>query len=401
MRHPNGAGLVSLSLMALAVSPALAAGPEFRLSGFGTIGVVTIDQPGIEFRQTGQTSGAGESAKFKPDSRLGVQLDGSFNPTFSATMQVLAKHSGEGDDKPRVEWAFVKAKLGAGFTLRAGRIGAPFFAVSDFREVGYANTWLRTPSDVYGQIFLRTVDGVDLLYAGDVAGMPVTAQLIAGGTTAAFSRTDIDFKKQVGVNLTAELMDGLTLRLGHIGGKLTVQSAAMRQLAGALRTTPFSSVGDQIECTNRKGSFTGVGLSLENGNWVGSTEYTERKTSCYVPDTAGWHVMGGYRFGSVTPYVVLSELRLTDNNVNNNIPRNVNVQLTTLALTVDGLLDSAATRQATTAVGVRWDAYRNIAVKAQYERVDTKGGYGLFGNVGGPRPTDPVNVLSLAVDFIF
>lgn len=401
MRHPHGAGLFGLALLAAAASPVLAAGPEFRVSGFGTVGVVQIDQPGIEFRQTGQTSGAGESAKFKPDSRLGVQLDGSFNPMFSATVQVLAKHSGEGDDQPRVEWAFAKAKLGGGFTLRAGRIGAPFFAVSDFREVGYANTWLRTPSDVYGQVFLRTVDGADLLYAGDVAGLPVTAQLIAGGTTAAFSRTDIDFKNQVGVNLTAEVLDGVTLRLGHIGGKLTVQSASMRQLAAVLRTTPFASVGDQIECTDRKASFSGVGVSVETGNWVGSTEYTERKTACYVPDTAGWHVMGGYRFGNFTPYVILSELRLTDNNVNNNIPRNVNVQLTTLALTVDGLLDSAATRQATTAVGVRWDAYRNVAVKAQYERIDTKGGYGLFGNVGGPRPTKPVNVLSLAVDFIF
>ncbi|KPF42470.1 hypothetical protein D621_20735 [beta proteobacterium AAP51] len=401
MRYTRGAALTSLALLAHASAPALAQGPDFRFSGFGTVGVVQVDQPGIEFRQTGQTSGAGESLSFKPDSRLGVQLDGSFNPTFSATLQVLAKHSGEGDDQPRVEWAFAKAKLGHGFTLRAGRIGAPFFAVSDFREVGYANTWLRTPSDVYGQIFLRTFDGADLLYAGDVAGVPVTAQLIAGNTTAAFTRTDIDFKNQVGVNLTAEVADGVTLRLGQINGKLTVQSATMRQLAAVLRTTPFGSVGDQIECTDRKASFGGVGVSVERGNWVGSAEYTERKTACYVPDTSGWHVMAGYRFGAFTPYAVVSELRLTNSNVVNNIPRNVNATLTTLALTVDGLLDGVATRQATQAVGVRWDAYRNIAVKAQYERVDTKGGYGLFGNVGGPRPTDPVQVLSLAVDFIF
>jgi hypothetical protein len=64
-------------------------------------------------------------------------------------------------------------------------------------------------------------------------------------------------------------------------------------------------------------------------------------------------------------------------------------------------MDGLNITQATTALGVRWDAYRNVAVKAQYERVDTKGGYGLFRNVGGPRPADPVQVLSLAVDFIF
>lgn len=401
MRYKHGLVLASLTLLATASQQAIASGPDFRVSGFGTAGVVQIDQPGLEFRQVGQTSGAGESASFKPDSRLGVQLDSSFNPTFSATLQLLAKHSGQGDDQPRVEWAFGKAKLGGGFTVRAGRIGAPYFAVSDFREVGYANTWLRTPSDVYGQVFFRSFDGADLLYAGDVAGVPVTAQLLLGKTTLAYERTDIDFKNQVGVNLTAELTDGVTLRLGHINGKLTVQSTTMKQLVGVLAATPFASVGQQIDCTDRKASFTGVGLSLEEGNWVGSTEYTQRKTACYVPDTTGWHVMAGYRFGSFTPYVMVSELRMNDSNVVNNIPRNVNVQLTTLALTVDGLLNGVNTNQATQAVGVRWDAWRNVAVKAQYERVDTKGGYGLFRNVGGPRPTDPVNVLSLAVDFIF
>jgi len=401
MRTTHGLTVLSLTLLAAASQQALASGPDLRVSGFGTVGVVQVDKPGIEFRQVGQTSGAGESASFKPDSRLGVQLDGSFNPMFSATLQLLAKHNGEGNEKPGVEWAFAKAKLGGGFTVRAGRIGAPYFAVSDFREVGYANTWLRTPSDVYGQVMFRSFDGADLLYAGDVAGVPVTAQLLAGKTTLAYERTDIDFKNQVGVNLTAELADGVTLRMGHINGKLTVQSTTMKQLVGVLGATPFASVGQQIDCTARKASFTGVGLSLEKGNWVGSTEYTQRKSDCYVPDTTGWHVMAGYRFGSFTPYAVVSELRRNDTNVVNNIPRNVNVQLTTLALTVDGLMDSLNITQATTALGVRWDAYRNVAVKAQYERVDTTGGYSLFRNVGGPRPADPVQVLSLAVDFIF
>lgn len=400
MRYPRGWAFASLTLLTCASPLALASGPEFRLSGFGTVGVVQVDQPGVEFRQVGQTSGAGESASFKPDSRLGVQLDGSFNPVFSATLQVLAKHSGEGDDKPRVEWAFGKAKLGGGFTLRAGRIGAPYFAVSDFREVGYANTWLRTPSDVYGQVLFRSVDGVDLLYTGDLAGVPVTAQVLAGKTRQAFERTDIDFKNQFGVNLTAEVADGVTLRLGHIGGKLSVASNTMRQLVNVLGTTPFAEVGRQIDCSARKASFTGLGVGVERGNWVGSAEYTERKSDCYVPDTTGWHVMAGYRFGSVTPYVVVSELRLNDSNVVNNIPRTVSTTLTTLALTVDALINAVATRQATQAVGLRWDAWRNVAVKAQYERIDTKGGYGLFRNVG-PRPTEPVNVLSLAVDFIF
>jgi hypothetical protein len=299
---------VGLTLVAGWAGSCLAqGGPEYRLSGFGTVAAVQVDQPGVEFIQAGQTSGAGKSATFKTDSRLGGQLDVKFNPTFSATAQLLAKHGGDGSDRPRVEWAFGKAKLGGGFTLRAGRMGAPFFAVSDFREVGFANHWLRTPSDVYGQVFLRSFDGADLNFAGDVAGVPVTAQLIVGGTTATNARNKVDYKSQVGLNLTAEVVDGVTLRAGTIEGKLTIHSNDLRQLAGALAATPFASVGQPIDCNKHKTSFSGVGVSVERGNWVGSSEYTMLKSACVLPDTRGWHVMGGYRFGSVLPYIVASK----------------------------------------------------------------------------------------------
>ena len=145
MRKTIRAQALSLTLLASVAVPAIADdGPEFRYSGFGSIVAAQVNHPGVEFRQSGQTSGAGESASFKSDSRLGAQLDATLSPMFSATLQMLAKHAGHGDDRPRVEWAFGKAKLGGGFTLRAGRMGAPYFAVSEFREVGYANTWLRT-----------------------------------------------------------------------------------------------------------------------------------------------------------------------------------------------------------------------------------------------------------------
>lgn len=392
---------LTVALLAALATPVWAAdGPELRFSGFGTLAVVQVDQPGVESIQAGQNSGAGESASFKSDSRLGAQVDASFTPQVSATLQLLAKHAGEGDDRPRVEWAFGKVKLGGGFTLRAGRIGTPFFAVSDFREVGYANHWLRAPTDVYGQVFMRNFDGADLLYGGDVAGFPVTVQLTTGSTTAAYERTDIAFKSQIGFNLTAELADGVTLRLGRVGGKVTVYSDNMSFLVSTLATTPYASVGAQIDCTDRKASFGGAGLNVERGNWVAATEYTVRKSSCHLPDTTGWHLMAGYRIGNFLPYATVSRVRVDDSNVVNNIPRGVSPAVDFLNSTVAGLLAGQHINQSTTAVGVRWDAWRNVAIKAQMERVDTAGGYGFFRAVG-PRPTDPVQVLSLAVDLIF
>jgi hypothetical protein len=253
---------VGLTLVAGWAGSCLAqGGPEYRLSGFGTVAAVQVDQPGVEFIQAGQTSGAGKSATFKTDSRLGGQLDVKFNPTFSATAQLLAKHGGDGSDRPRVEWAFGKAKLGGGFTLRAGRMGAPFFAVSDFREVGFANHWLRTPSDVYGQVFLRSFDGADLNFAGDVAGVPVTAQLIVGGTTATNARNKVDYKSQVGLNLTAEVVDGVTLRAGTIEGKLTgLFSRALTSPCGKIRIPINESADDRSQIEEYLRAYRGEGI---------------------------------------------------------------------------------------------------------------------------------------------
>lgn len=375
-------------------------GMDFRVSGFGTVGWAKTDTDNVEFAFLGQPTGAGSSGSFEPDSRLGLQFDATFNPTFSATLQLLSKYNGDGNQHPGVEWAFAKAKLGHGFNARVGRIGAPFFMVSDFREVGYANVYLRPPADVYNQVPLRSFDGVDLMYAGALGKIPFTAQFYYGNTTVPFLHFNAKFDKQVGMNVTAEVLDGLTLRAGHSQGDLTLDSGAILGLVNALAQTPWKSTGEQINCTKRKASFTGLGVSFEQGNWVGAAEYTFRRTDCSVSDTTGWYVMGGYRFGNWTPYAIVSSVTNDDSNVVNTVPVGISAPVTDLSMAVQGLINSQIVEQRGTALGLRWDAWRNVAVKAQYERVDTKGTNGFF-LVNGASPTRPVNVFSLAVDFVF
>ncbi len=89
-----------------------------------------------------------------------------------------------------------------------------------------------------------------------------------------------------------------------------------------------------------------------------------------------------------------------DSNVVNTVPVGISAPVTDLSMAVQGLINSQIVEQRGTALGLRWDAWRNVAVKAQYERVDTKGTNGFF-LVNGASPTRPVNVFSLAVDFVF
>lgn len=372
----------------------------FTLSGFGTVGVVGTSKDGAEYVIPGQTRGADKSLSGEVDSKLGVQVGAKFNPMFSATVQVLSKQDGQGSFKPEVEWAFAKLQATPGLAFRLGRMGGPFFAVSDFRDVGYANTWLRPPIDVYGQVPVSHFDGADASWQTSVAGKQLTLQVIGGRSSSYVRTTQIKLKNMVGFNVTTELADGLSVRLGHVQGKLTAESASLGALVGLLRQTPYASVGNELDATSKKASFSGLGLTYDEGQWLAMVEYTKRKTESFVPDTTGWYATLGYRVGAFTPYATVSQQKTDSSNVNNTVPAGLVVAGLPVRAVVDATTAGQSTPQKTVGVGLRWDAYRNIAVKAQLDSIKTTGA-GQFYNAQPGFANERVSVYSLAVDFVF
>lgn len=374
--------------------------PSWAFSGFGTVGYVQTSTDDGLLAGPGQPSGAGKDGTFGVDSKLGAQVNAKANNVFSGTVQVLSQRNGKGNFKPAVEWAFLKAQVTPGLSLRAGRIGDPLFMVSDFRSIGYSNLWLRTPLDVYGQVAFSHFDGADAIYQDTVGSTTLTSQVFFGNTNVVANGTPIHVKHQFGLNLTAEFDNGITLRAGRAQGKLSADSASLDQLVGILKTTPFAEVGNEISLDDKDASFTGVGIAYDQGNWVGNFEYTKRKTKSYVSSTTGWEATLGYRVGKFTPYAVVSQLKRDSTNVNNTIPYAV-PQLAPLAAAVDGLIATQNLAQKTDSVGLRWDAYKNLDVKVQYDHVKpASGAVGLFNRVR-PGFGDAVSVYSVAVDFVF
>lgn len=396
-------GLLALAAT-LAVGGAQAADGDsiFTLSGFGTVGLVTSDTDDAEYVIYGQRNGGRKQASGEVDSKIAVQLGAKFNSMFSATVQALSKQNGDGNFKPRAEWAFVKAQLTPGIAVRAGRVGAPLFAVSDFRDVGFANTWLRPPQDVYGQVPISHVDGADVSFQTSFGDAALTVQLIGGKSKEVVEGTDVETSGLKGLNATLDLGNGLTLRVGHVAADLTVKNRDVISLVGLLRQTPFASVGNQIDPTKKDASFSGIGVAYDEGNWLVNAEYTKRKTDSLIPNTTGWFVTLGHRIGKFTPYATISQLKRDDTNVTNNIPAGVAIPGVTanLRALVDGAIESQRNEQKTAALGLRWDAMRNVAVKAQWERISPNG-TGLFVARTPTWANERVNVLSVAVDFVF
>jgi len=284
--------------------------------------------------------------------------------------------------------------------VRGGRIGAPLFAVSDFRSIGYSNLLLRTPMDVYGQVAFSHFDGGDVTYQDTVGPATLSGTVYLGHTSAVSGGTPITVSGEKGVNLTAEFDNGITLRFGRIQAKLSVVNSSLDGLVAILKQTPFAAVGDEISVDHKDASFTGVGAGYDHDNWVATAEYTKRKTKSYVSSTTGWAATLGYRIDKFTPYAAISQVKVDSSNVVNNIPTSV-PQLAPLAAAVDGLIASVNVVEKTDSVGVRWDAYKSLDVKLQYDHVKPGAGSRGFFNNTKAGFTGPVSVYSVAVDFVF
>jgi hypothetical protein len=373
--------------------------PSAAFSGFGTVGYVQTNTDLAEFVSPGQPAGASKDGSFNPDSKIGGQVNAKANNVFSGTVQAVAKYNSAGNWRPTVEWAFLKAQATPELAVRAGRIGLPFYMVSDYLNVNYSNLWVRPPLDVYGQVAFSHFDGADAIYQASVGGATLTGQVFYGETNTP-PPVRIHSHQQMGLNLTAEFDNGITLRLGRAQAKITVDSTSLDGLVGILSQTPFASVGEELSVTKKAASFTGVGISYDHESFVGSAEFTKRKTASYISSTTGWSVTGGYRLGKFTPYAVVSKVKVDDGNVNDTIPAGV-PQLAALRAGVEGLPAGQNLAQKTDSVGLRWDAYKNLAVKAQYDHVKPDGGPGLFERVQPGFGTSAVSVYSVSVDFVF
>lgn len=403
--------------LALAVTSALAVTAwadesSFSVSGFGTVSAVKTDTDDAQYRSAArQPNGADRSVNFGVDTKLGVQVVGKMSEQFSATVQVLSQKNRDGNFRPEAEWAFLKYSITPDLSVRGGRMGLPIFLISDYRNVGYANTWVRPPVDVYNQVAASSFNGLDMLWKMSLGDNTLSVQPYAGESKSKLpTGIDIRFKKVLGVNATYEMGSWL-FRAGYIGTDITADSQGLTAVFGAMRGVaanpalpasvrdPWGKAANELEVKDKKASFAGLGATYDDGKLLFQGEYTQRRTDSLIEDTNGWYTTLGYRFGDFTPYISYADVHTKLNTAADNLPTPTAglAGLKAAAIDVKGGAD-----QSTTSIGMRWNAWKNVALKAQFDRVETEVGKDQF--FAAPKPGfagKSVNVYTVAVDFIF
>jgi hypothetical protein len=362
--------VLTLSHTAQADNGLNAVSDMFIYNGFGTAAVARSDTNGGEFVQNSQNLGATENFDWKTDSKLGLQ--GTFAPTtwVSGTVQGLSEERFFNHISTQMEWAYIKVSPLEGLSFRGGKMALPLFLVSDSRNVGYANNWVRAPDEVYGPAQFDTYQGFDVAYQHAIGKYTVTVEALAGQMTPS------NYTVYPGV---------VSVVQGH---ELRGYNASIDFGVATLRLSRATSAIDVLiqGADIAKGlvyTFTSIGTTYEHSNVVGQAEFIEKRTDGSIAYSLnGWYVLGGYRLGKWLPYAIYA---------NGERPGGA-----------DGTV--AELIRHTESIGVRLDWFKSVDFKAQLDHVKGFGaGFGdtsPFINVQ-PGFNNKGNVLTLMADFVF
>jgi len=390
---------LAAALIACGTMPGLALAqsmPQFKFSGFGTVAAVhsndsTSDFVGSRFQPNG--AGASRSTSLAPDTKLGAQLNATFTDKFSGVLQVVSQHQYDNSFTPKVEWANLKYQITPEFSVRAGRIAAPSYLLSESRFVGYSYTWARPPEETYDVLAITSNDGVDATWRTQIGGANNAVQAFVGKSSVKIGGgNDVKSKPSWGINDSVEI-GSLTLRAGYNSFKLDLGVDSVKPLLAAAGAMGLAGIAEKYKLNDMKLSAVALGASYDPGDWFVMAEYVDFKGAGFLSNAKSWYVSGGYRFGSLTPYVSFASITADITPETAAGPLNASITST---------LYSFNSAQKTRAVGVRWDAMTNVAFKVQYEHLSTgDNSSGRLKSAAGFVPGKGVNVATVAVDFVF
>ncbi len=297
----------------------LGGGPDVKLRGFGTFGVVRNTNSNLDFMDNlSQPRGAGYSHKwdFGVDSKLAVQADAKFNDKLSASWQVMSQRQTNDTYQPQNEMAFLKYQATGDLNVRLGRIPAPLFMVSEYRKVGYVNPWIRQPNEVYFQVPFNSLDGGDVSYqvgAGDFTG---NFQVAAGTMRPATVKSEGDVSTLTGDNALCINFIGeygpVTFRIGHSRTKISYSGEALNRLYGGLHN--IAAYGNNVSA-----STIGAGKFKDNKGLPGmvyNTVYSSAVTNNVIGSAAFQSNLAAYQ----TQYPNMSTESLTSLLLNSGSP---------------------------------------------------------------------------------
>jgi hypothetical protein len=427
-------GLAAIVLGAILWCPAVVCAADadpipsmFSLHGFGTLGVAYSDARDADFVGSPfQPNGAGYSQRWSPgvDSKVGLQLGAQFTTKLSAIVQVVSQHIYDNTWRPQLEWAHLKYQLTPDLSIRAGRSVAAPFMLSDTHLVGYTYPWIRPPLELYGELPVSNLDGIDVNYHRRDGVVEQSISVSYGQTKLAIlDGGEVSARKFFQASDAIEV-GTLTFRIGYTSLRATTDIptldplfAGFAQFGAVASSVGFATTGAQASAlgtfySSRESSpyafsMATVGIDYDPGKWLLMSEWARTASDGLPVSSTAGYVTGGYQFARFTPFLTLARVKsaryVEPGIATAGLPPILAAEATALNGGLTAALSQFVPSQSSVTVGIRWDLMKDIDVKLQYDRIRLDiFSDGRLGNVQPGFLTGPdVNVVSVAIDFVF
>ena len=381
---------------------------SLRLSGFGTAGYVAGGNDELYFvRDWSQAATNQTNTGFVADSRLGVQANYTINPDWAAVVQMVSRYKAQPTWADAVEWAFLSYHPSTDSTIRVGRMGMDVFALSDYRNVGYAYTWVRPPTEFYGWIPIYSIDGADIATNINSFDSLIRPKFFVGSGKATIPTTGGDFNFQANAAFGTSILmehDVWRFRLSYVHMKVGSSfpfSALTNPLQEASPVwTEATNYADQLNIYGSSIKYSAAALNYDDGNWQLQSEFSHTVSeSEFMPDGNRGYISLGRRFNDWLPFINFSK---STDPVHPNVVAPPGFGLEPLASETNYVLNLNRLRQYTWSLGVRWDFAPNMAWKLQADRSKISDpGAALWDVISPTWSGGSRTLLSSTFDFVF
>ncbi|MCL2917914.1 hypothetical protein [Shewanella litorisediminis] len=391
-----------------------------RFSGFGSLGAIYNDSDNLGFHRDYTMDAVGQGWSTAGDTLLGLQLNAEMSGSFDAVAQMVFKDRVSNRVSDNLEWLFLRYRPNNNWAFRAGRLGLDLYMLTEYRDVGYAYSWVRPIPEFYNLISsISRYEGADVTYRRDIGELNFEAK-------AAFGETDMDLQgpEQGGLFALDNIM-ALTLSLS--GNDWLVRAAAAQadtsgtnadtdMLLDALRAVPTAVwpqaglLAQDIAFDDKLSRYYALGFQYDDGQWIVKSElgYTESEWRLLQPYASGYLSIGR-RFDDLTLYGVFARVENTKEAPRIELPESLpylpepeKAALLALHQAAQYSYEVSTLAQSTYSLGLRWDFYEDMALKLQWDHseIDPKGS-SLWVRSHPMGHDDRVNLFSVNLSFTF
>lgn len=359
----NFSAMLALSLLPGGAWAAEPDDADFSIDAFGTLGVVHSDYRQADFVTAnplhGRGAGYSRSWRADQDTKLGLQLSADVG-RLSAVVQGITQLRYDNSFRPDLEWANVSFAITPELSVRAGRVVLPTFLSSDTENIGYARPWVRTPGEIRVQLPMTSSDGVDLSYRFNIGETSHRLQLLFGRNEEKLPLGEVFENRRIRTVTDTLEYRHLTVHLGY------------QRMNYRISPNPVEYAFEALD----------VGVAYDPGDWYVIAEQFNTYDES-MGNIRASSVGGGYRVGSLAPYLIGSKIKQSS---------------------VGSLRIAPAFDQRTIAAGLRWDFARNMDLKVQYETIRI-GSVLIPTSFVNPQPGarigDDARVFSATFDFVW